>query len=100
MNLSLENDDSAEKALFELARLIAARMLRGNSIIDGGTHLEFHGSAEDFRERIYAALGESIADMPRDRLFGILIGKARAERRLTGEAVLIDDELPPGFASN
>ncbi len=94
------NGDEGDEALVELARLMSGQLLRDRSIADCGSHLVFHGSAGDFKEKLLAALAESVADIPRDRLLAILMGKVRKDRSQNNEPNLPDDELPPGFSSN
>ena len=100
MEMGRNGDEDQEKALAELARLICGHLLSDSSVVDGGTHLEIDLGSADFEEKLCSILGLAIADMPRNHLMAILIGKARDDMRRRGQPVLTDSELPPGFSSN
>lgn len=100
MELDRDGEDPGERALAELSVLICGVLLRDAAVVDGGSHLEIHLSRGDFQQKMIWVLGESIAELPKDRLVALLISKVRQERRQNGQSVLTDNELPPGFSSN
>ncbi len=100
MELDREGEDHSERALAELSTLICDLLLRDAAVVDGGSHLEIHLSRNDLQQKMVSVLGDSIADLPKDRLVALLISKVRQERRQNGQSVLTDNELPPGFSSN
>ena len=100
MTLTQFTPDDGEKTLAELARLIAGHLLTGGTIVDQGTQLAFHGGSEDFREAVLMAVANAIGEMQHHKLLAMAIGKLRKEQRETGQRVLVDDDLPPGFSSN
>jgi hypothetical protein len=100
MDLDLDGLEDSEKALAKLARNICDQLLHSGPVVDGGSHLEFHGGAEDLRENILAALRIAIAELPGGQFTAILMSKARQERRQNNQSVLTDDDLAPGFSSN
>src|SRR5687767_1227600 len=100
MEMGRNGSDDQDEALDELARLICDHLLQDQSVVDSGEHLEIHLGSADFREKMSMIVAQATADMPKERLLAIVMGKARLERRLNDLPVLTDNDLPPGFSSN
>jgi hypothetical protein len=100
MEMGRNGSEDQDKALAELARLICDHLLQDSSVMDSGTRLDIHLGSADFRERMSMIVAQAIADMPKEGLLAIVMGKARLERRLSDLPVLADDDMPPGFSSN